>query len=530
MAPVIDTAKQHTAAVARELVISGHITPGLPVSGPNPSNSTSFRSLAHDAFGRTGFHWIPRPLLEWTEAGSITADEVNGELVSGEFGRAGNVSFECQNKLQPDEARDHKASCAVEVPRIDSIPRRDFEVVWCWDTIGIKNGEEDEGELSALERTIWRAYSFCHPLESIVKPWQIQKNGSSWTLGPSVLFTQLQFTPRKGMRGREAAEQPLVLINGAACALASIVSNVWLETSIKGCGSTTVPVRKDATEAVVAFALAYGSFGDIQATLALAYRLYVILHNSGLGELSGEAQNVLKVLHTVHEDTAARMQYLESDSPLALSADTQRIADKICTELQSCASLIAKLKDKVAHCNGFWVGVLWVVSETQALVAWRVEMENHRRNVNAYLESLLVVLSTETRSEVSIIACTPQFMVHAFGLQGRSSYPSIECRVPHATARDHGVRDGALDLILKGYMFNRLEAGADYVERGDYNVVRPKGSIILRVDSPREVKPSSQFDMSIIKRPMEFDRPDLEECPYCSQKNQQVTGNRWMHW
>jgi lipoate synthase len=66
----------------------------------------------------------------------------------------------------------------------------------------------------------------------------------------------------------------------------------------------------------VAFALVSGYFGDIQATLAPAYKLCVILRNSGLGELSEEVQDVLKVLHTFHEDTAALMQYLENDSPL----------------------------------------------------------------------------------------------------------------------------------------------------------------------------------------------------------------------
>ncbi|KAJ7302880.1 hypothetical protein DFH08DRAFT_988527 [Mycena albidolilacea] len=375
---------------------------------------------------------------------------------------------------------------------------------------------------------------------------------------------------------------------------------------------------------VAAFALAYGSFGDIQATLALAYKLYVIFHNSGLGELSGEAQNVLKVLHTFHEDTAARMQYLENDSPLALSADTQRIADKICTELQSCASLMAKLKDKVSHCNGFWVGVLWVVSKTQALVAWRVEMENHRRNVNAYLESLLVVGQATQASNAESHTQQLENMGSEMGLKcvdrqtGRSefefsirvNYPkkailatrterclfgtiyaywefklrstslSIDTKISIRQAgfepnlgplisttadriasqisiteiqlqqfmqsRLHDIsmatfsvsdplgrpisidwnhcRDfNALDLILKAYMFNRPEAGADCIERGDYDLVRPEGSIILCVDSPRAVKPGSQFDMNIIKRPMEFHRPDLEECPYCNQKKQQVT-------
>ncbi|KAJ7302865.1 hypothetical protein DFH08DRAFT_826191 [Mycena albidolilacea] len=66
-----------------------------------------------------------------------------------------------------------------------------------------------------------------------------------------------------------------------------------------------------------------------------------------------------------------------------------------------------------------------------------------------------------------------------------------------------------LDRILKVYMFNRLEVGADYVEWGDYNLVCLDGSIILRVDFPRAVKPGSQFDMSIIKRHTEIYPPYL---------------------
>jgi hypothetical protein len=87
----------------------------------------------------------------------------------------------------------------------------------------------------------------------------------------------------------------------------------------------------------------------------------------------------------------------------------------------------------------------------------------------------------------------------------------------------------AFDRILKAYMFNRPEAGADYVERGDYNLLRPEGSVILRVDFSRTVKPGSQLDMSIIKRPQFSRPPDMEECPYCGHQNQN-TRHAWIHW
>jgi hypothetical protein len=143
----------------------------------------------------------------------------------------------------------------------------------------------------------------------------------------------------------------------------------------------------------VVAALVYGSFGDIQATLALTYRLYDILRSSGLGELSREVQNVLRVLEAFHTNTAALMQYLGTVSFINLSDHAQRIADKISAELQACESLMEKLKDKVASCSGFCARVLWAVSGTQALAAWRAEMEEHRKNVSMYLESLLMCVS-----------------------------------------------------------------------------------------------------------------------------------------
>ncbi|KAJ7340743.1 hypothetical protein DFH08DRAFT_875145 [Mycena albidolilacea] len=86
----------------------------------------------------------------------------------------------------------------------------------------------------------------------------------------------------------------------------------------------------------------------------------------------------------------------------------------------------------------------------------------------------------------------------------------------------------ALDRMLKACIFNRPEAGARYVERGDYNLFLPEGTIVRRVDFARTVKSGTQLDMSIIKRPRFPHTLDPEKCPYCNEENPKTTGNEWI--
>ncbi|KAJ7716943.1 hypothetical protein B0H16DRAFT_449936 [Mycena metata] len=69
-----------------------------------------------------------------------------------------------------------------------------------------------------------------------------------------------------------------------------------------------------------------------------------------------------------------------------------------------------------------------------------------------------------------------------------------------------------LDRILKAYLFNRPEAGSRYVERGDYSVVTTQGEVISRSNVREKVRAWMQFDISIVKRSLEW---TPMACPQC---------------
>ncbi|KAJ7856228.1 hypothetical protein B0H14DRAFT_720029 [Mycena olivaceomarginata] len=87
----------------------------------------------------------------------------------------------------------------------------------------------------------------------------------------------------------------------------------------------------------------------------------------------------------------------------------------------------------------------------------------------------------------------------------------------------------ALDGILKACLHNQPEAGAQYVEDGDYNIVSPVGTIVLRIEFSQIVRAGMQFDMSIVKRRQLEGPPNMERCPYCHRNNSKVPGNAWIH-
>jgi hypothetical protein len=92
----------------------------------------------------------------------------------------------------------------------------------------------------------------------------------------------------------------------------------------------------------IAVALAYGSFGDIKETLALARRLYATLH--GRGEPSRGIKEVLEVLKNFYDDTAT-LKYLETNSSVNSSPKAQRIFDGMARSCanRSCRSCIPEL-------------------------------------------------------------------------------------------------------------------------------------------------------------------------------------------
>jgi hypothetical protein len=91
-----------------------------------------------------------------------------------------------------------------------------------------------------------------------------------------------------------------------------------------------------------------------------------------------------------------------------------------------------------------------------------------------------------------------------------------------------------LDRIIKAYLANRPDAGADYIERGDYEIVSGEGNIILPVEFTRTVQAGMQVEMSIVKRNFQIQSAQTQntQCPHCRRNNanEQLVESDWFKW
>ncbi|KAF8193146.1 hypothetical protein K438DRAFT_845024 [Mycena galopus ATCC 62051] len=329
---------------------------------------------------------------------------------------------------------------------------------------------------------------------------------------------------------------------------------------------------------LLAFALTYGSFGDIKETFEMARRLYKLLRDRG--GLSNEIQKVLKVLESHRADIATLISLLRTDSP----PDAQQFVDKISEELDWCHSHMDKLRGQIAASNAFF-GYVWsVLSVEKALASWGHQMADHRAVLSGQLQLLLVALSIDGRQQLQRMASQIQYvgsevervrsgvretgsLIMAMGRQISDAESNMQRLVQdaesnimqgliqgldlhHVSVAMFSVKDPlgraipislahcgdfevsqALDRMLKACIFNQPEAGARYVERGDYNLFLPEGTLVRRVDFAQTVKPGMELDMSIIKhikqQRFEF-KHHLEKCPYCAEKNPRPVENEWI--
>ncbi|KAF8139148.1 hypothetical protein K438DRAFT_1996278 [Mycena galopus ATCC 62051] len=155
---------------------------------------------------------------------------------------------------------------------------------------------------------------------------------------------------------------------------------------------------------LLAFALTYGSFGDIKETFEMARRLYKLLRDRG--GLSNEIQKVLKVLESHRADIATLISLLRTDSP----PDAQQFVDKISEELDWCHSHMDKLRGHIAASNDFF-GYVWsVVSVERALASWKAQMADHRAVLSGQLQLLLVALSIDVHQQLQRMGSQTQYV------------------------------------------------------------------------------------------------------------------------
>ncbi|KAJ7817775.1 hypothetical protein B0H14DRAFT_3741626 [Mycena olivaceomarginata] len=311
---------------------------------------------------------------------------------------------------------------------------------------------------------------------------------------------------------------------------------------------------------LLAFALTYGSFGDIKETFTMAWRLYKILRDRGGS--SDEIQKVLKVLECHRADITTLISLLQTDSP----PDAQQFRQSWIGAIRTWPSYAPRLHHRRPFSPIYGRPSQWREHWRPGEPRWQIIVLYCPDNCNYCSSSALSIdghqqlqrmasqiqyagaeverVKSEVRETGSLIMATTakqisdaesNFMqrliqginLHHVSVAMFSVTDPLGQSIPISLA--HCGDFEALDRMLKACIFNRPEAGARYVERGDYNLFLPEGTIVRRVDFSRTVKSGMQLDMSIIKRPRFPRAPDLEKCPYCNEENPKTAGNEWIH-
>ncbi|KAF8193102.1 hypothetical protein K438DRAFT_2132597 [Mycena galopus ATCC 62051] len=211
---------------------------------------------------------------------------------------------------------------------------------------------------------------------------------------------------------------------------------------------------------------------------------------------------------------------LQTDSP----PDAQQFVDKISEELDWCHSHMDKLHGQTAASNTFF-GYVWsVLSVEKVLASWGAQMADNCAVLSRQLQLLLystaetkLVLEIDIHQQLQHIVSQIQYIgseVEQIRSEVRETIQHMDLH--HISLAMFSVKDTlgrpipislthcgnfeALDRMLKACIFNRLEAGACYVEQGDYNLFLPEG-IVRCADFAQTMKLGMELDMSIIKQP-----------------------------
>jgi len=96
--------------------------------------------------------------------------------------------------------------------------------------------------------------------------------------------------------------------------------------------------------------------------------------------------------------------------------------------------------------------------------------------------------------------------------------------------QSHILVSQGFDHIIKGYFKNR--AGSDYVERGDYHILRAEDNqTIASSELGRTVKAGMLLEMSIIMRQTTPLKAHETKCPRCHHTNSDaMLINGWVEW
>ncbi|KAF7344659.1 hypothetical protein MVEN_01626100 [Mycena venus] len=320
----------------------------------------------------------------------------------------------------------------------------------------------------------------------------------------------------------------------------------------------------------VAFALTFGSFGDILEAAKIAKQILDFLRTGSAGtqRVLQRRKAVILTLEGLCNDMAA----------LTLFFHEGRFTDRLWVEVHLCRDLVdefyAQIKPyQATGLRGYFNFARMVALEERQLASWGARISQRR----GALHDLLLASNSMQLHELGDQLGRVGSQVHGVGsqidrvgarvdsvgtlgvlmsayLSTQVSRTGSEIRQAVSEMREvqteiiakmsvHDIREPVffvidpvggsisiplvyftsfddLDRILYAYLANRPEAGGRYVARGDYSVVSTQGDIITRTNIRAKVRVGVQFDISIIKRPRHANSPEGTRqmtCPQCGE-------------
>ncbi|KAJ7642552.1 hypothetical protein B0H17DRAFT_1105000 [Mycena rosella] len=287
---------------------------------------------------------------------------------------------------------------------------------------------------------------------------------------------------------------------------------------------------------MASLAFAYGSFGDILATVQLAIKIAIVLHRSGAP--SKECTETEKELKLLGNDLHLALLCLQqtSASPLA-----PFVAKRIDEEVVQCHKLLARFFGKISapQASSLWKKIYWAACEGKELAAFRMKLLERRTALTLVVELINSGALRAIQDRIDKVRVGVSGIAHQMLVQHEQLVAVID-HVPHGVAEamftvisPTGIAIPisvtycgsyqVLDGLLKMYMRNRKEAGGDYVERGDYNVVS-QGVVIRPPQFTGTLKAGMRLEMSILQRGHQV---PAKNCPQCGSPSTPLPDIGW---
>ncbi|KAJ6560320.1 hypothetical protein B0H19DRAFT_113701 [Mycena capillaripes] len=192
-----------------------------------------------------------------------------------------------------------------------------------------------------------------------------------------------------------------------------------------------------------AFALAFGSFGDILAAVQIVIKLIVLLRDGRRSYEWDETERELKSLGT----DLANLTLIPIDDSLQSSLIMLSVAARIKEEVQRCHLTILRFFEKTKASNGLIQKILWAASEERALASFRLRIIERRTALGVVvgmLNSGTLLVVQDRVDQVGLANNQIRDVVHGLAQQLSTYQEQIVALIHHVP---HGISEETFFVV-----------------------------------------------------------------------------------